>query len=178
MVRGTSGQLGVDDLLDVLTHESAGALLGTVAERLDAVSALQDERDLPPGQGHELVREVGEAGGTHVVSSDRMLMTSSSVKPRRHQDEVRVEVPGDGHHHGPEGGEVLGVPHGRVEAPGPGDVDVGPEAEAGAALDAGPGARVEVPVVVSVDADVEHSRVFVECFLCLKWIILNLVFCT
>ena len=158
----------MDDLVDVLTHQGPGALLGTVAQRLQAVAALQDQGDLAPGQGHELVGQVGEAGRTDVVTSDGMLVTSGRVEPGRHQDEVRVEVPGHRHHAGPEGREILGVPHGRLQAAGPGDVDVGPEAEAGPALHTGPGAGVEVSIVVAVDADVEHAGVFIERLLCLK----------
>ena len=116
VVTGAPGELRVDDLLDVLPHEGPGALLGTVAQRLQAVAALQHQGDLPPGQGHQLVGEVGEAGWTDIVASDGMLVAPGRVKPGRHQDEVRVKVRGDWHHAGPEGGEILGVSHGRLEA--------------------------------------------------------------
>ena len=168
VVTGTPGQLGVDDLLNVLSHEGPGTLLCTVTEGLQTVAAFQHQGDLPPRQGHQLVGQVGEAGWTDLVSSYRMLVTPCCVKAGGHHDEVRVEVPSDGHHHGPEGGEILSVSHGGLQAPGPGNVDIGAESKPGPTLHTGPGAGVEVPVVVSMDADVEDAGVFVESFLCLK----------
>ena len=62
-----------------------------------------------------LMCQVSKASWTDVVSSNRMFMTSSSIEASRDQDEVRVELSCDGHHHAPEGCQVLCVTHGRLQ---------------------------------------------------------------
>ena len=120
-------------LVQRVSHERPGALLRGVAERVQAVAALQHEGHLaarqprplprprpgpapPPRPRHQLVGEVGEARGADGVAADGVLVPARRVEARAHEHKVGVELARDRHDDGAEGGEVLGVPHGRLEA--------------------------------------------------------------
>ena len=62
----------------------------------------------------------------------------------------------------PECGQILRVPHGRLETSGPRNVDVKADAGTDPTLHRTPGPRVEIAVVVPVQRHVEDGGVVVE----------------
>lgn len=126
------------------------------------IPSFQDKNHLAVGQSHQLLGHIAVAGGAQLVAAQRRRVTVGRVEAGGHHDQIGVELPGDRHDYGPEGGQVLGVSHWRIERTTPTNINVEALAVVDARLLEVPGAREEVTVVVPVQRYIKHVRVVVE----------------
>lgn len=105
---------------------------------------------------------VAKAGGRHFVAPEWWCVSRAGVKTSRHEHDLGVKILNNGHDDCSEGGQVLCIPHGWIQATRPGNVNVEADSVLGAALGWTSSAREKVPVVMTMDGHVQHARIIIE----------------